>query len=127
MKWLTEQEKVSTEEMKRMKHFFDNYKGTEESDDYKLYGGKQMSDWVNTTLKHATKVSKENKKAKKDAGIDNPERKAHEKGARVRVGEPSTADKKTKHLSTSINECRFSVVLSENQFRNYLLKNNKKQ
>ena len=37
LKWLTKQDRVSTEEMKRMKHFFDNYKGTKESDDYKLY------------------------------------------------------------------------------------------
>ena len=61
LKWITSQTKISTEEMKRIKNFFDNYKGTEESDDYKLYGGKQMFDWVSATLKQASRVSKENK------------------------------------------------------------------
>lgn len=120
LKWLTEQEKVSTEELKRIKNFFDNYKGTKESDDYQLYGGKEMSDWVSATLKQATKVSKENKKANKDAGLSNTERKEHTKGNRIRVGEPTSAAKNTEHLSTHLNECRFRVVLSETQFRNYL-------
>ena len=120
LKWLTGQERVSTEELKRMKNFFDNYKGTPESDDYKLYGGKEMSDWVNATLKHASQVSKDNKKAKKDAGMDNPERKAHEKGARIHVGEPTTASKKQKELSNALNEEARRVIVSEKQFQNYL-------
>lgn len=124
LKWLTEQNSVSTEEMKRMKNFFDNYKGTDKSDDYKLYGGKSMYDWVSATLKHAAKVSKENKKAKKDAGMDNPERKTHQKGARIHVGKPSTPDMK---LSTSLNENNetHTVILKQTQFKNYLLNNQK--
>ena len=124
LKWLTEQDRVSTEEMKRMKHFFDNYKGTKESDDYKLYGGKEMSDWVNAILKQATKVSKENKKAKKDMGLSNTERKEHTKGSRLHVGEPTTASKNAEKLSTAINE-QHSVIISEMQFRNYLNYNKK--
>ena len=119
LKWLTEQENVSTEELKRIKHFFDTYKGTKESDDYKLYGGKKMSDWVNAILKQATKVSKENKKTKKDMGLSNTERKEHTKGARLHVGEPTTASKNAEKLSTAINEQR-SVIISEIQFHNYL-------
>lgn len=126
LKWLTEQERVSTEELKRIKNFFDNYRGTELSDDYKLYGGKEMSDWVSATLKHASKTVKDNKKTLKDAGMDNTERKKHEKGARIRVGEPTTASKKSKELSMSLNEkTKHNIVLSENQFRNYLQIKNK--
>jgi hypothetical protein len=121
LKWLTEQEKVSTEELKRTKNFFDNYKGTTESDDYKLYGGKPMSDWVNAILKQAAKSVKDNKKANKDAGLSNTERKAHEKNGRLKVGEPTTASKKAKELSTALNENQRCVILSEKQFKHYLI------
>ena len=126
LKWLTEQEKVSTEEMKRIKNFFDNYKGTDDSDDYKLYGGKPMSDWVSATLKQATKVSKENKKALKDAGLSNTEKKEHTKNAKIHVGEPTTG-KNSEKLSTSINEQRVkhSVIIKESQFERYLSRNKK--
>ncbi len=123
LKWLTEQERVSTEELKRIKNFFDNYKGTELSDDYKLYGGKEMSDWVNAILKQVTKSVKDNKKANKDAGLSNTERKTHEKNGRLKVGEPTTASKKAKELSTSLNEnTKHKIIVLENQFRNYLQK-----
>lgn len=119
LKWLVEQNSISTEEMKRIKNFFDNYKGTDKSDDYKLYGGKSMSDWVSATLNQATKVSKENKKAKKDAGLSNPERKTHRKSGRVHVGKPDAPDAK---LSISLNETKkkHTVVLKESQYQNYL-------
>ena len=126
LKWMTEQEKISTEELKRTKNFFDNYKGTPESDDYKLYGGKAMSDWVNATLKQASKSVKDDKKAMKDAGMSNTERKAHNRDDRIKVGEPTTASKKAKELSTSLNENRHCVVLSEKQLQNYLDNRNKK-
>lgn len=123
LKWLTEQEKVSTEELKRTKNFFDNYKGTARSNDYKLYGGKPMSDWVNAILKQAAKSVKDNKKAMKDTGMSNTERKTHEKNDRLKVGEPTTASKKAKELSTALNENKRCVILFEKQFQNYL--NNK--
>ncbi len=120
LKWMTEQEKVSTEELKRTKNFFDNYEGTPESDDYKLYGGKPMSDWVNATLKQATKSVKDDKKAMKDAGLGNTERKEHDRKESVKVGKPTTASKKAKELSTALNEERHCIVLSEKQFHRYL-------
>ena len=120
LKWMTEQERVSTEELKRTKNFFDNYQGTAESDDYKLYGGKEMSDWVNAVLRQATKSVKDDKKASNDAGLDNTEKKAHDRDDGVRVGKSSTTNKKAKELSTSLNESRRCVVLSEKQFQDYL-------
>lgn len=125
LKWLVEQDRISTEELKRIKNFFDNYKGTDKSDDYKLNGGKPMSDWVNIILKHATQVSKDNKKAKKDAGLSNTDRKEHTKGERVHVGDIKANVKN--NLSISLNESRFSVIVTEEQFKKYLENNKQKQ
>lgn len=110
LKWIVGQDRVSTEELKRTKNFFDNYNGTKESDDYKLYGGKEMSDWINAVLNQATKSIESDKKANKDAGLGNTERKTHDKKPRVHVGEPTTASKNCKTLSIALNENKIQIL-----------------
>lgn len=73
--FLCDQERVSMEELKRIKNFFDNYKGTPKSDDYVLNGGKEMNDWVNRILKVATDTAKNEKEAKELVGLDKKKRK----------------------------------------------------
>lgn len=70
---------ISYHELKRIKNFFDNYNGTDESVEYVLNGGTAMKNWVDNTLKLATKAVHDFKQAKKDAGINNAFIKPHEK------------------------------------------------
>ena len=70
---------ISYHELKRIKNFFDNYNGTDESVEYILNGGTAMKNWVDNTLKLATKAVQDFKQAKKDAGIKNAFIKPHEK------------------------------------------------
>lgn len=111
LKWLVSQEKVHTEELKRIKNFFDNYKGTDECDDYKLYGGKVMCDWVNATLEQAKNVSKIKKDANRDAGIDNSFKKEHERNGEL---ETTKVGKSKIQLSNSINESK-TIIITEAQ------------
>ena len=76
---LLSMEKISYNEMKRIKNFFDNYGGTDKSAEFILNGGEPMKIWVNSTLNQATKAVHDFKQAKKDAGIDNSFIKPHEK------------------------------------------------
>jgi hypothetical protein len=70
---------ISYHELKRIKNFFDNYNGTDKSVEYILNGGTAMKNWVDNTLKLATKAVHDFKQAKKDAGINNAFIKPHEK------------------------------------------------
>lgn len=70
---------ISYHELKRIKNFFDNYNGTDKSVEYILNGGTAMKNWVDNTLKLATKAVHDFKQTKKDAGINNAFIKPHEK------------------------------------------------
>jgi len=70
---------ISFQELKRIKNFFDNYKGTDKSNEFILNGGEPMKTWVNNTLYTATKAVHDFKQAKKDAGISNAFIKTHTK------------------------------------------------
>ena len=83
---------ISYQEMKRIKNFFDNYMGTEESQEYILNGGEPMKNWVDNTLKLSTKAIHDFKQAKKDAGADNAFIRPHEKDRQNRKkNKPTTA------------------------------------
>lgn len=76
---ILDMDNISYNEMKRIKNFFDNYKGTDKSFEYILNGGDAMKIWVNNTLNTATKAVHDFKQAKKDAGISNAFIKSHSK------------------------------------------------
>ena len=73
---------IAYNEMKRIKNFFDNYNGSDKSDEYILNGGDEMRTWVNNTLGLATKTIDDRKAALKAAGADNAYIKPHEKQRR---------------------------------------------
>lgn len=70
---------IEYNEMKRIKNFFDNFNGKEDSIEFQLNGGKAMQTWVNNTLSTATNAIKGFKNAKKEAGMDNSFIKPHTK------------------------------------------------
>ena len=76
---LLSMDNISYYEMKRIKNFFDNYKGTDKSTEFILNGGEPMKTWVNDTLGLATKAVHDFKQTKKDNGVNNAFIKPHEK------------------------------------------------
>jgi len=58
-------------QMKRIKNYFDNYKGDGEDDEYKLNGGSLMKDWVNKELGTSRDAIHGTKKVQMDAGREN--------------------------------------------------------
>ena len=105
---------ISYHELKRIKNFFDNYTGSEKSDEYILNGGEPMKTWVNNTLYTATKAVKDFKQAKKDAGISNAFIKHHSKDRQVKKkNKPTTAKFQTNNVAQKISD--FSDIKYESK------------
>lgn len=68
---------IAYNEMKRLKHFFDNFQGDTNSDEYILNGGEPMKLWVTNTLNTATSIVQNDKDAKKYANLDVRKRKPY--------------------------------------------------
>lgn len=108
---------IAYNEMKRIKHFFDNYQGTRKSADYILNGGEPMQLWVTNTLNTATKAIEDFKQAKKDAGIKNAFIKPHEKDRQTHKKlKPTQVKFKTDKLDKKIkdnNVMQFENILKD--------------
>lgn len=123
---LLSEESLSYLEMKRIKNFFDNYAGTDKSDEFILNGGEPMKTWVNNILNTATTAIRDFKQAKKDAGFKNAFRKPHEKQRQIKKNKPTVAKIKTNNMNRGIvdnDSIKFesvdnkSIVLTEEQYR----------
>lgn len=117
---------IEYNEMKRIKNFFDNFNGKEDSIEFQLNGGKAMQTWVNNTLSTATNVVKNFKNAKKEAGIANSFIKPHTKNRLTKNATKVTTVKPNFNKSTISNvfndeafkfenNCVKYVIVSENQ------------
>jgi hypothetical protein len=108
--------KISYEQLKRVKNFFDNHKtsGVDYMNDKKqdtefiLNGGRKMREWVNNTLDTARGKIQSKKDVQKNAGtaIDNTHIKTHEKkGISTSSVKPhSTSDLKKEDYSDIYNK-----------------------
>jgi len=100
--YLCDQDRVTMEELKRIKNFFDNYKGTPKSNDYILNGGKPFSDWINRILKVATDSSKNQKEAEELVGFGDRKEKNNIEPPKIQKIKPDKIQ--TKNLSNSISK-----------------------
>ncbi len=72
--------RITYENLKRIKNWFDTYDGKNNDWEYLLNGGKKMKEWVNNTLDTATKGIKNVKDTQNKAGTrDNTHIKTHTK------------------------------------------------
>ena len=94
---------IAYNEMKRIKNFFDNFQGSQDSIEFILNGGQPMMLWVNATLNRATQTIKDFKAAKKAAGIKNAYIRPHEKDRQNKTKEPTTAKFQTKNAAKDID------------------------
>ena len=117
-------------EMKRIKNFFDNYKGSDKSSEYVLNGGEPMKLWVDNTLYTATKAIRDYKQAKKDAGDKNAFIRHHEKDRQEKKNKPTQVKFHTNDTGSSIADNTFmryegknsETSLNENDITKYIPK-----
>lgn len=121
---LLSMDSISYNEMKRLKNFFDNYKGTNNNIIYLLNGGDEMKNWVNNTLNSATTAIRDIKQHKKDMGMENAFIKKHHKNKTVKPSKPTQTQFQTNNISQKIsnnNEIKFEnkqrvIYISEAQY-----------
>jgi hypothetical protein len=65
--------------LKRMKNFFDGFKGGKDNPEYLINGGDKMKTWVNNTLNKSRGDVTREKRTKADAGMQNQFKKSHTK------------------------------------------------
>lgn len=70
---------IEYKQLKRIKNFFDNFKGNHNEPSFVLNGGVEMKNWVNNELRKMRDYTKMTKKNKMDAGMMNQFIKPHEK------------------------------------------------
>lgn len=98
---LQNKETISYPQLKRIKNFFDNFKGKTNEVEYILNGGREMHSWVNTTLNGMRENIKNVKKNKTEAGFSNQYRREHTKpGINIRPSKEHL--KTTQRHATSI-------------------------
>lgn len=108
---------ITYQEMKRIKNYFDTYKGPDNSAEYILNGGDVMQTWVNNTLGNATKAIKDYKQTMKDAGMPNMFIRSHEKNRQIKKkNKPTQVKVQTNNASKSIannNSLRYESLIRE--------------
>ena len=78
-KELQEKKSISYQQLKRIKNYFDTYKGDFKDSEFILNGGFKMKSWVDITLNQLRTTLKMSKQAKSDAGQSNQFLSTHEK------------------------------------------------
>ena len=70
---------ITYKQLKRIKNFFDNFKGNQKETSFVLNGGVLMRNWVNDQLRKMREGLKMTKRNKMDTGMQNQFIKPHEK------------------------------------------------
>lgn len=78
-KELQNAEFIGYKQLKRIKNFFDGFKGKQNDPSFILNGGVEMKNWVNDELRKMREYGHMTKKNKMDAGMQNQFIKPHEK------------------------------------------------
>ena len=76
---LQKQKTITYKQLKRIKNFFDNFKGNHKEIPFILNGGVEMKNWVNDELRKMRDNIKMTKTNKMNTGMQNQFNKPHEK------------------------------------------------
>lgn len=97
---------IKYNEMKRLKNFFDNYNGSEDSVEFILNGGEPMKLWIDATLNLATTVTQNIKQAEKMANIKNirPTDVNNTKDRQNKTTKPTQIKAQTSNVNNSISD-----------------------
>ena len=101
---LQNQKTITYKQLKRIKNFFDNFKGNQKEKNFILNGGMTMKNWVNNELRKLREHPKTTKQHKMDVGLQNQFIKPHEKKDFTNV-RPSQQHKSTmEKYNTAVTE-----------------------
>lgn len=90
---LRKSKKVTYQQIKRIKNWFDKYNGNKEDAPFILNGGDRMKNWCDHVLKSWRDEVEGGKKTKSDAGMQNQYLKPHQKNSfNLNDKHKSTAD-----------------------------------
>ena len=104
VKDLTETGKVTYQQLKRIKNWFDSNQNTSDPE-FHLLGGPGFKGWVNQTLDSDRGAIDLSKKAKSITSLDNQYLDSHEKNSDLKKHfRPSYSHKKSGHKITGIEE-----------------------
>ena len=101
---LQNQKTITYKQLKRIKNFFDNFKGNHTDKNFILNGGIPMKNWINNELRKLRENPKMTKRNKMDTGMQNQFIKPHEKKDFTNV-RPSQQHKSTvEKYNTAVTE-----------------------
>jgi hypothetical protein len=102
---LQTQKWITYKQLKRIKNWFDKFKGSHLDNEFILNGGFEMKNWVNNELRRMRDYIDTTKHHKMDAGMQNQFIDDHTKGDPVNNVRPSTRHKKTtQKYDTAVSE-----------------------
>ncbi len=122
---------IKTNEMKRIKHWFDTHYNSTNTKQYELYGGDVMKNWVNNQLNSARTLIKQQKEIEKAMGKQNTYKKSHDVDRQTTITKliksapnynPTSGNKlnRLKELSALNENINKIIVLNEEQIKNII-------
>jgi hypothetical protein len=106
---------IDYKQLKRIKNFFDNFKGKHTEPSFILNGGVEMKNWVNDELRKMREYGHLTKRNKMDAGMQNSFIKPHEKKDFTNV-------RKSQEHSKTVERYTEAVVESLRRINEIMLK-----
>ena len=95
---------ISYKQLKRIKNFFDNFKGNQNEPSFILNGGVEIKNWVDNELRKMRDYIKNTKTNKMDAGMMNQFIDPHEKKDFTNVRTSQEHSKTVDKYNPSVNE-----------------------
>jgi hypothetical protein len=106
---------ISYKQLKRIKNFFDNFKGNQNEHEFILNGGVEMKNWVNNELRRMREYLKTTKTNKMNAGMMNqfidPHQKKDFTNVRPSQEHSKTVDKYNAAVTESLK--RINEIISK--------------
>ena len=103
-KELQDQKFITYKQLKRIKNFFDTFKGNHKEPSFVLNGGVEMKNWVNDELRRMREYVKNTKTNKMNAGMMNQFIDPHEKKDFTNVRPSQEHLKTVDKYNPSVNE-----------------------
>jgi hypothetical protein len=103
-KELQTKETIDYKQLKRIKNFFDNFKGNEKDPTFILNGGVLIKNWVNDELRKMREYGHLTKKNKMDGGMQNAFIKPHEKKDFTNVRKSQEHSKTVERYDEAVTE-----------------------
>ena len=109
---LQSQNSVTYQQLKRIKNFFDNFKGNPNESSFILNGGERMKGWTEGALNFLRDSIYKTKKNKSETGMENQHIQTHEKdytNIRPSQKHKKTLDKYDSSISESVKRINYLI------------------